>query len=220
VTLQNTQIGFDLTFPERDTADNLVAADGSWTATLRLDANTKNVIEILPNSYYATFSDSSPQRVERADSVYRQMIEILSCEKNEITFDVESGSTVGCVDGRLRLTGGGAAPFAEINFYLYQNSTRTRVYWYGDTADADGRWSTELSSAAAGPILGGSCIPSGEYTLFAYQTNDEGFLRESKDVIVNIIGCCPARSGERGSGGRVYIGASGYMPGSRRIGMR
>jgi hypothetical protein len=210
--LQSGQTGFQVKYPEKDTAENLIAADGSWTVTLRLDSNTKNVNKIDPGTYYATFSDADAQGAQRASSLNRQWIEVLSCEKNELKFDISGGAAVSCAGGSLTFTGSGASPFAEINIYLSRTGTSQTAYWYGDTANADGVWSTSIYLTQLGSIFGvPSCVPTGDYTVFAFQTSYEGFMRESQDVPITISGCCGTRAA-RGTTGKARLGNVDSLP--------
>ncbi|GHU74943.1 hypothetical protein AGMMS49992_17860 [Clostridia bacterium] len=190
VLLRRNDTDFSLLYPERDSSENIVHANGNWTLTLRLDANTRNVVGLEAGQYYAAFTETNAQGNVLLEAGNNVWINIKSCEKAELKFNFSEGQTLSCSGGALTLSGYGAGANAEINVWLTRKSNGAIVRMIVGHADQNGIWSATLNSAQVGPYVGAPCIPDGDYYVFAYQTQYDGFMRESQKITVHISNCC------------------------------
>jgi hypothetical protein len=194
VLLENQDTGFKVYYPEIDSDENMVDADGNWTVTFYLDANTKNIVEIPAGSYCATFTESDEDGVLYENLGSEACFFIEQCERAKIKFDFEGEETISCEDDVLTISGSGAHAYAEINLEIIYTATGKGMSQAGFYADADGNWSKSFNTKTMGAFFDSACIPSGQYGFFAYQTQYEGFMRESDNVYVEIVGCCTTQS--------------------------
>jgi hypothetical protein len=123
---------------------------------------------------------------------------IRHCEKARIKFLSPRDDIYRCgPGGRLWIAGYGAGANAEINVRLISENGK-KAEAPAAKADENGRWIAALETAQWAKVLGDDSLKNGKYKLFAYQTNEAGFLRESELVNIRIGNCYLGGPGGQG----------------------